>query len=594
MSGRGKRSVRAPKPARAAATALAALTALTRLRAEFGPGWPEQKRALLARLERARLGSAREVEALHELLLFLRAYPDDAPLLVQVERMLAGFEHRADLRRHRAELRDSGIAGTTIDFPFFAETAWRLAAKFPGNFDIDWDAVDDPERLERWLPFVAHPAEIPGLDEIAWTPHEWLDRMRSPGGASPQAGGAFFLRRLRAAIPDSHLFERIVDDLGLFYRLSPSAPGAAPATPARTRERLAGVRPVFQRTPLRRGRPDLGRELARGGLTPLAVEELSGHRAERLLELARDAMVTRGRDLDAFAYGSADDVRLVSWEDGLQFAVFGVHPERRLLLEAVYAFLTLKNGVPAGYVLNSALFGSAEIAFNVFEAFRGVEAAQVYARVLATVRLVFAASAFTIFPYQLGDGNDEALDSGAWWFYQKLGFRPRAPQVVSLMNRELARQHRDPSSRSSRATLARLAQENLFLHLGRDRRDVIGEVPLPAVGVAATALLSRRFGGATGPADRGGSLCAAEARARLGLGSLSGWSAHERAAFHSWAPVVLLLPGLERWTTAERRGLAAVIRAKGGRRESEFVQLFDSHAKLPQALARLARSSESG
>ena len=572
-------------------SAVRSLSELARIRAEFGPGLPERKRALLARLERTRLGSARAVEQLHDLLLFLRAYPDDATLLGMVERMLAAFERRSDLRRFRAELADTGIAGTTIDFPFFAETAWRLAERFPGKLEIDWESVAEPERLERWLPFIAHPAEIPGLDEIAWSSSEWLDRMRGLDGGSPQADGAYFLRRLRAALPDPRLFERVVDDLGLSFHLA-----SGPTTPSRTSEHFAGTRHVFHRSPLRRGRPDLTRELGPGGLKPLAVEELSGARAKRLLEMARDAMVTRGRDLDAFAYGSADDIRLVTWEDGLQFAVIGVQPDRRLLFEAVYAFLTLKNGVPAGYVLNSALFASAEIAFNVFETFRGVAAAQLYVRVLATVREVFSASAFTIFPYQLGDGNDEALDSGAWWFYQKLGFRPRAPKVVALMRRELDRQRRDPSSRSSRATLERLSQENLFLHLGRERRDVIGEVPLPAVGVAVTALLSRRFGGVGGAgaaSDGGDERCAAEARSRLGIRSLAGWSPSERAAFHHWGPVVLLLPGVERWSADERAALAAVIRAKGGRRESEFVRRFDAHPRLPKALAKLARSSES-
>ncbi|MBP7586854.1 MAG: hypothetical protein KBA72_02810 [Thermoanaerobaculia bacterium] len=583
----GKRPT-SEKSAMTAMSAAACLAELQRIRAEFGPGWGARKLALLARLDRVRLVSASAVEELHDLLIFCRAYPDDAALLAQVESMLAGFDRRSDLRRHRAALADTGIAGTAIDFPFFAETAWRLAERFPASLEIDWSSVEAPDRLERWLPFVAHPAEVPGLDEIAWTPDEWLDRMRGES-----TGGAFFLRRLRRAIPDPHLFERVVDDLGLFYRLTPSPPEASLPTPSRTRERLPGVRAHFQTTPLLRGRPDLGLELGRGGLAPLAVEELSGRRAERMLAMARDAMVTRSRDLDAFAYGSAEDVRLITWEDGLQFAVIGVRPDRRLLLEAVYAFLTLKNGVPAGYVLNSALFGSAEIAFNVFEAFRGVEAARVYARVLATVKEVFGASAFTIFPYQLGDGNDEALDSGAWWFYQKLGFRPRAQEAVTLMNRELARQRRDPASRSSRATLARLAQENLFLHLGRERREVIGEVPLPSVGVAATALLSRRFGGPSGADDRGEAACAAEARALLGLGGLAGWSADERDALQRWAPVVLLLPGIGRWSAAERRALGAVIRAKGGRRESEYVRRFDAHPKLPAALARLARRSES-
>ena len=55
------------------------------------------------------------------------------------------------------------------------------------------------------------------------------------------------------------------------------------------------------------------------------------------------------------------------------------------MLECVYAFLTLKNGIPIGYVLTSALMESAEIAYNVFDTYRGAEAAHVYARVLAMV-----------------------------------------------------------------------------------------------------------------------------------------------------------------------------------------------------------------
>ncbi len=111
-------------------------------------------------------------------------------------------------------------------------------------------------------------------------------------------------------------------------------------------------------------------------------------------------------------------------------------PERRLLLESVYGFLTLKNGVPVGYVLVSALFGSSEIAYNVFETFRGGESGRIYGKVLALTRQLFGPDVFTIFPYQLGGyGNPEALESGAWWFYQKLGFRPRAPHVVALMER---------------------------------------------------------------------------------------------------------------------------------------------------------------
>src|SRR4029079_15648383 len=139
----------------------------------------------------------------------------------------------------------------------------------------------------------------------------------------------------------------------------------------------------------------------------------------------------------------------------------------------VSAFLPLRNGVPIGYVLNSALFGSAEIAYNVFDTYRGAEAAGVYAKVLAMVRHLFGAETFTIFPYQLGDENDEAIESGAWWFYRKLGFAPRDRRTQALVRSEESRMRRRPAHRSPAATLRRLARENLYFSLGPERDDVI-------------------------------------------------------------------------------------------------------------------------
>ena len=53
---------------------------------------------------------------------------------------------------------------------------------------------------------------------------------------------------------------------------------------------------------------------------------------------------------------------------------------------------------------------------------------------------------------------------------------------------------------------------------------------------------------------------------------------------------MLILPGIGRWSLAERRATATVIRAKGGRRESDFVRGFDGHRKLRAAIAKLAAS----
>ena len=41
-----------------------------------------------------------------------------------------------------------------------------------------------------------------------------------------------------------------------------------------------------------------------------------------------------------------------------------------------------------------------------------------------------------MYPYQLGHGNEEAIESGAFWFYRKLGFRPGRADLQKLAERE--------------------------------------------------------------------------------------------------------------------------------------------------------------
>ncbi len=563
------------------------LRALEELRAEYGGDRPARKLALLHALGSARLPSAKAVLRLHEALCFLRAYPDDEAVLSRVRRMLAAFDRRRDLRRFARELADTGLAGTEIRYPFFAETAFWLARRFPALLELDREVLDEEteglllDRLDRLVLW----AETPGLDEVELSLRAWLQRMKGPR----EGLGAFVARRFAALPASPFLRESTYEELGLPLVLRPG-----PGTPSRTRARarIPGLPTVFRREPLQRERPDLRLFLlgspgkaGEGGRRP-RVRVLTRAQGAHLIGLAREAMVTRSRDLDVFAYGDPRHVRLLECEGGLSFAAIGFRPERRLLLEAVYGFLTLQNDVPVGYVLNSALFGSAEVAYNVFETYRGAEAGRVYGWVLACVRHLFGVDSFTIYPYQLGQQNDEAIESGAWWFYQKLGFRPRDGRALALMRRELARRKRRPAHRSSRATLERLADHNLYFSLGRPRRDVIGEVSLASVGLAVTEFLGQRFGSER---ERGERTCAREAARRFGLSSLRGWNASERLAWRRWSPVLCLLRGVERWTAAEKRAATAAVRAKGGAHEADFVQRFDAHPRLRAEILRLTR-----
>jgi hypothetical protein len=545
------------------------LRRLEATRAAYGPGRANAKLALLRALERARLRSAREVLRLHEHLCYLRAYPDNRAVLAKVVRMLRRFSARGDLAAYREALADSGMAGTDIRYRFFWPTARWLAVRWPDCLAIDWDNVDEPDRLVGALALLVTPVEAIWLRLHSPAPRAAFDRLRGPRTRD----GTFYVRRVEALPGNDFTREAFFDNLDTPLELL-----AGRRTPSRTLACHDRAPVVFSRSPPSRARPNLRRALAQ---PPQSVRAVSRNEGRRLIDLAQEAMVTRSRDLDAFAYGDDRDVRIVDDGGGLQWAVIGVIPERRPVLRSAYGLLTLRNGVPIGYVQADVLFRCVDIAFNTFESFRGGEAAHVFGRLLAAFRRLFDATSFTFEPYQLGEHNEEAIESGAWWFYYKLGFRPRNAALGRLARVELARMNSDPRYRSTERTLRRLAGDYLYFETAGAHAPYWPR--LNALGARVGAMLGSRAG-----ADREGAVedCMRDAMRRLGIARVEG--AHARRAWQNWAPLVLLLPGLARWRPAERRALGLIMTAKGAVRDAEYLARFDAHAKLGPALRRLA------
>ena len=543
---------------------------LGELRYDFSSAATARRLEILGTLERGRVETAVELRRLHECLCFASAFPENEAVRVQAMRMLHTFADRRDLRWHRKELADTGIAGTATYFRFYWLTAIWLVRRGWGRYlSIDWKEFENREKLNGlWhllLPFT----ETPGLDAFAFSAREWVERLK----VEDETDAEFVIRRFDALRTPVPVKEKLYEELDI-----PMILAAGPDTPSRSRDGWPS--PVFFRTtPPETGRPRLRDAIRK---TRLEVRPVRPEEGRRLIDLANACMVPRHRDLLIFLNADENDVRMVDAGDGLQFACMGATPERRLLLESVYGFLTLMNGVPIGYVLNSALYRSAEVAYNVFETYRGRGAAQVYAKILAMVHHLFDADSFAVDPYQLGHGNEEGQISGAWWFYYKLGFRPHAPEIRALVREELARLKKDRAYRTPPSRIDALAADYMYLHLGKPRRDVLGHLPLGDMGLRATAFLASRFGA---DRERGVRTCAREAADLLGLrGGVARLSPGERLAWERWAPLALSLPGVDRWSRVQRADLSRVMRAKGGRRESDFVRLFDRHRKLRKAL----------
>jgi len=504
--------------------------------------------------------SAEAVLQLHERLCYQRANPEDGVVLAEVESLLAGFAARTDLRRHRQRLADTGIVGTDIHYPFFWPTARWLAAHWPRQLSIDWEQIDDDRPLAAALPLLVSPVEATWLRLSKPSPRDALARLA--GATTTDA--VFLIRRVAAMAGNDSTREAFYDGIA-----PPLLLKADVDTPTRTTAYYPPTRIYFQNAQLERSRPDLGVEMKR---PPRSVRNVSVRNGQRLIDLAREAMVTRGRDLDAFAYGDPRDVRLIDDGEGLAWAMIGFIAERRPTLRTSYGYLTLRNGVPIGYVQADVLWRCVDLAFNTFDTFRGHDSAAVLGRTMAMLRHQFDATSFTLEPYQLGEGNDEGIQSGAWWFYYKLGFRPRNRLIRSVVTTELERMERNPRHRSSATTLRKLARDYLYL----DRP-----------GARAPLWPRLAFLGAQIAGRENGSLIAASHQFP------DAWSqatTNERAALAAWAPVIALLPGLDDWSPDERSGLIEVILAKAGHRDTDYLRLFEGHPRLGESLRRLTRA----
>ena len=517
------------------------------------------------------------LERLHETLCFVRAYPDDAAVQDAAERALQQFALR--VRRlaspARARLHDSGIAGTDLDYPFGLPMARWLAARFPGDVTIAWRTFDGGERLEEALSLLVTPAEAEAFTEggLGW--RRWL-RLASGGRASDLE---VLLRLFRTAPLSEEAREWLFETLAL-----PIAWRLRGAAPSRTLLRLSGAPVFYQREALRRSGVDFAREITR----PLpTLRRADRALADAVVEAARASMATRARELHAFARPNLADVLVAEAGGGVRVALIGLTPDDRLPLDAYYAYLAFKNGVPVSYGAGWGCFGRLEFALNIFESFRQGESALLVSRILKVYRRVFGAHTIVIDRSQIDAGNPEALHSGAFYFFAKLGFRSMDPALQALADAERARAGREPGYRSPLATLRRLGRAGLILTLGREG----GELAVTGSALAAlvTRTIAREHGG-----NRHAATAAAAARVAglLGARDRRRWPPPERRAFERLAPIVALLPDLARWPGADRARLLAVMRARGEPGERRYLRLLDGHHRLRRGLQRLSRDAE--
>jgi hypothetical protein len=561
---------RADRPDRRAARAL---RELLRLLPIYGGEQAARKARLLRELGAQRFDTAGQLVALQRAVCFLSAFPDDAEVHRAARALAEGFAARVRRlpKAQRESLDDTGMAGTCTRHVYAATAARWMRQRFGAAVDIDWRAETAADAVAALVAPLLDPLEAEAADLSAPGLRRWLGVAR---GVSADNDLGWLLAQAGAGRARQS-FDRAFDaaEVPLAWQLDDRAgiTGGALRVPI-----------VHRQAGLRRGSADARAAV----LEPMQPRLLSRREAARLLDVWRAALWSRTRTVFQIEQPNLDECWLADLGGGVQFAAIGVAPERRGALEATYGYLLLANGLPIGYGGFTALFAQVNTGVNVFPEYRGSEAAFAFEQALRAMHVLTGNARFIVNPYQFGAGNDEALASGAYWFYFRLGFRSVRPEVRALAEGEFARLRADRGYRVPTATLRKLAACDLYLDLAGDAAErFFDEAWLPRLAEGVAAAIARE-----GVANRAQALRKLTQRiaAALGIG-LARWSAVERRGLALFAPILAQIGDLDDWPKAEREALAETIRARWAPQERGFVARMGAHDRLRIALALAAR-----
>jgi hypothetical protein len=542
---------------------------------DFGPAAAPEKLRLLEEIAERAVGSRARLVRLHDTLYFLRAYPDDPAVLREVNAHIGRFRARIE-RYTKGDPRDptlvnTGLPGTSNAYAYSYAVLQRLVALSPGCLELDWEEIRVEAPVTDVLILAAAAAEVRGLEDEYLSLREWLSSCRS---SPEQTGLEIILKMLRDSRLDPrvqmHVFETA--EMPVIYTLRD--PGSGRCEIAHPSSRI-----FYQRSPVPRTNFPLRPRIQR---PPAGVTHLSPSAGQAAIDLSLRALCSRNLEIHPLIYANPWDVTVVSGGRGLEVWLVGMLPGLRCVPETLLFFLVLKNGIPVAYGPASVFLGCCEMGINLFGEFRGGEIRFVYALVMRALRHLASVRYFFLTSYGMGEGNEEALRSGAFWFYRKLGFRATNPEVEALAREQEDIMRRRPGYRCSIETLRKLSNTEAHFDLSRG---TCRPVDFGGLGQAVSRYVTDRFGG---DRDRARNVCARELAKKLRAPLARTGKSGERWAALEMAPLLCALPGLDGWSARDRRALAAVVRAKGGRREIDYARKAAAHPRLREAIESLS------
>ena len=389
----------------------------------------------------------------HQLLMTMMAYPDNKLILDLVQTTLSNLLNRLEKKISlTASLSGTGFLHTVIECNFSFAKVNYLIKTFPCQMSIHSasSSIDTQKLvLKLVLPHVEYSKIYLGEKDLK-------SRISEFNASTKLTDLEWLVQIIQQSSLDKKTQAFVYQQLGIFIQWKISN-----KKDSMSFLRGASLPTYFQTKAL--DRKNNLQEIIQQVL-PLPVK-LNLKERQQLIHAAKMTLTYLYRETEPFSNANEDDITLFNLGKGISIALFGSTDDKRYSLESYIGYLVLKNNIPASYG-GGWLFGErCQFGINILEAFRGGESGLIICELLRVYHQYFGATRFVVKPYQFGLHNTEALKTGAFWFYYKLGFRPEDSTLKELAYKEEQARQQNTSYKSNLSTLKKYTKSNLALTL---------------------------------------------------------------------------------------------------------------------------------
>lgn len=538
---------------------------------KFGEPFSKQKTELILQSLEGRFSHAASLIAFYDALLFIRAYPENkseyklaGQALDSIKAQLAEEKRKGNALPEK--LNGSGLPESTLSIAPSIDLLESLRILFHDELKIDStnaDAETVNSILKLFLP---------------QTTHEYLEEKNKPlvQRAQELAGEEnpvdWLIRLFRNKNLPADITDQLFNSLGAYFSITHSA-----ETFSKSELQHPFTQPFFNPKGLQK-KADEQKILNQKIEAPLRLTETE---KQWYIAVSKLKLALLNRETDPVTYCNEEDVHVYAMGRGFQIALFGLKTERRLPFDSYIGYMAFKNGLPIAYG-GAWMFGSsAKIGVNIFEEFRGGESAWIFCQLMRLYRQLYDVKRFIVEPYQYGKHNPEGIQSGAFWFYYRLGFRPANEKLNAVAAAEWKKIQADKSYRSPATILRSFTHSNIEFAIDKNAPASIDPSGFSKL---VTNLYSELGKDADEEIER-------EIAGVLKI-NLKTWHANEYAGFTRLAPLLFLIRDLKNWNAKAKKELAAVLKSRGGETEMEYCKRISKHSLLLASLKALLENKQ--